>query len=126
MEKPRTFKEKLKHAFAIGYEDEELSDADHALLEKLAVWVEKRGMTVPALMFLGTIGPLNSIGSQVMVFFEPFIHAFFNTEEYMRFAQIFEKKKGVNALIEKIENGSQRTEDRGQRTEDGRRKTEGK
>jgi hypothetical protein len=91
----------LKHAFATG--GEKLEDDDTALIRKLADCVVKRDMSVPAVMFLESVRPLNFVGSQSMVFFKPILSRFFSRYEYDRIANILEKREVVDLLINEIE-----------------------
>ncbi len=93
--------EELKHAFAI--DSAKLSDEEIALLEKLAAYVVRRKMSVPAIMFLESIQPLNFIGNQAATFFKPIITNFFPAHEYNRLIGILEKREALNILIRKIE-----------------------
>lgn len=74
-----------------------------ALLEKVAVWIVRRGLTTPAILFLETGKPLNFLGSQLLIGFSPFIQAIFKGDEYQKFALILEKDANVELLIELIE-----------------------
>lgn len=91
----------FKHAFAT--EGVKLEDSDTALIKKLADYVVKRGMSVPAVLFLESVRPLNFIGSQSMVFFKPMISRFFSKYEYDKIADILEKREVVDLLIKEIE-----------------------
>lgn len=97
------WKQGLRHAFALEESDEACSEEDRALLSKVAGFVVKRGMTVPAILFLESMRPLNFVGSQVMVFFQPILASFFSTEEYDRLARILERRNSIDRLIEQIE-----------------------
>ena len=77
-----------------------------ALLEKVATWVVRRGLTTPAILFLETGKPLNFLGSQLLIGFSPFIQAIFKGDEYQKFALILEKDANVELLIELIESHS--------------------
>lgn len=74
-----------------------------ALLEKVATWIVRRGLTTPAILFLETGKPLNFLGSQLLIGFSPFIQAIFKGDEYQKFALILEKDANVELLIELIE-----------------------
>ncbi|MDE0555178.1 MAG: hypothetical protein OXI24_13230 [Candidatus Poribacteria bacterium] len=74
-----------------------------ALLEKVATWIVRRGLTTPAILFLETSKPLNFLGSQLLIGFSPFIQAIFKGDEYQKFALILEKDANVELLIELIE-----------------------
>ncbi len=98
-----SFWEKLKHAFNVGGEAEELTEREEDLLDKLADGIVRRGMGTPAILFLESFRPLSFIGSQVMVFLKPFIDAMFPSTVYDEFIKIFEKRPGIRRLIELIE-----------------------
>lgn len=94
-------------------EEEELAPEERELLRKIAQKVVDMRMTVPAILFLESVKPLNYIGSQVMVFFEPFVGAIFNfrtmnmsgiqLSEYDLFRRMMEKRDNVERLLQKIE-----------------------
>ncbi|GAX59698.1 ATP-dependent Zn protease [Candidatus Scalindua japonica] len=60
-------------------------------------------MSVPAIMFLESVRPLNFIGSQAMIFLKPVLSRFFTREEYHKLAIILEKREVVDLLINEIE-----------------------
>lgn len=76
---------------------------EQELMDRIAKRIVKWGMTVPAIMFLESVKPLNYIGSQVMVFFEPFVGAIFDLKDYTRFQQMMEKRHNVENLLLTIE-----------------------
>ena len=83
---------------------DDISEAEQrALLEKVATWIVRRGLTTPAILFLETGKPLNFLGSQLLIAFSPFIQAIFKGNEYQKFALILEKDANVELLIELIE-----------------------
>jgi hypothetical protein len=91
----------LKHAFAVS-EPLELSDADHALLAKVAGMVARRNLTTPALMVLEMGRPLGWVASQFLHFISPFATAILNKDEYARISQILENRQGVDAVITSV------------------------
>ena len=93
----------FRHAFALKSPHGALTEEDHELLHRLAVTIDKRGLTTPAIMFLESIGPLNYIGSQAMVFLKPIATLIFNPDEYERFTKIVERREGLSALVGAIE-----------------------
>jgi hypothetical protein len=60
-------------------------------------------MSVPAVMFLESVRPLNFVGSQAMVFFKPIISHFFTKVEYDKLASMLEKREVIDRLIKEIE-----------------------
>ncbi len=94
----------LKNAFEIKQtKPDELGEKEQAILEKLARKINKYGMALPAIIFLESVKPLSFVAGQVMVFFKPFISAFFNTREYDLLASMLEDRNAIEALLKKIE-----------------------
>lgn len=85
-------------------EDEALTTDEQEVLFKIADLVVRRGFTVPAILSLETVKPLNYIGSQAMVFMEPFVQAIFkDISKYNTFRRMMEKRDNVERLLQKIE-----------------------
>jgi hypothetical protein len=80
-----------------------LSEEELAVMDKLAKFTTRKGMTVPAIMFLESVKPLNFIGSQTMVFFEPIVQALFTIRDYNTLRCALEKRETIEILILKIE-----------------------
>jgi hypothetical protein len=80
-----------------------IPEEENAVLEKLAHKVVDRGMTVPAILFLESVKPLNYIGSQAMVFFEPIVQSVFNFKDYDTIRVALEKRETLEILLLKIE-----------------------
>jgi len=80
-----------------------MDDYDHEILEKIAGTVVKRGMSVPAVLFLETMKPLNFIGAQIMNFFGPFLESLVPGEQLYRFTEMMENRNNVELLIQRIE-----------------------
>jgi len=76
---------------------------EDAVLEKLARKVVEKRMAVPAIVFLESVKPLNFIGSQALVFFEPIVQTLFNFKDYDTFRQALEKRESIEILLLKIE-----------------------
>ena len=93
--------EGFKHAFAT--EGVKLEDCDTDLISKLADIVVRRNISVPAIMLLESVRPLNFVGSQAMVFFKPIISRFFTKVEYDKLATLLEKREVIDRLIKEIE-----------------------
>jgi ABC-type uncharacterized transport system involved in gliding motility auxiliary subunit len=80
-----------------------LTPEEQELMRKIAQKVVDWQMTVPAILFLESTKPLSYIGSQVMVFFEPFVSAIFDVKDYNLFRQMMENRDNVERLLQKIE-----------------------
>lgn len=108
--------DKFKHAFAIGYDMDALSDADKAALRTLAEWVCARHMEAPAIMLVESFRPLNFIASQVGVVAEPFVvmatdllkgllpmtRRVPDAKMYKGLVAAFEKRTSVDFLVENL------------------------
>jgi hypothetical protein len=93
----------LKNAFDLRSPYGELTEEDLALLEKIALKVVARRMSMPATLFLESVRPLNSVGSQTMVFVRPFVEGWLNIKDYDRLVCILDRREGLHALVEAIE-----------------------
>ena len=78
-------------------------DPDEALIAAVAGRAVRMGLAVPAVFFLESTKPLSFVGSQALVFLEPFVKAFLNLASYDRFTALMEDRKNVERLIRKIE-----------------------
>ena len=80
-----------------------LTPEQEVILDKIAKKVVYWRMTTPAILFLESVKPMNYLGSQMLVFFEPFVQALFNVKEYNEFIGIMEERENVERLLVKIE-----------------------
>jgi hypothetical protein len=80
-----------------------LTADDEALLDKIAERVVRMGLAVPAVFFLESVKPLSFVGSQALVFFEPFVRAFLVLPDYERFAKLMEDRQAIERLCVRIE-----------------------
>lgn len=80
-----------------------LTDQEAEILRKVAAKVVEWKMTVPAIIFLESVKPLNYIGAQAMVFFEPFVQTLFNFKDYDTFRELMERRESIERLLLKIE-----------------------
>ena len=101
----QSIRQEFKHAFSIGisHENKALSEKELAVILKLVAVIQKRKLTLPATMFLECVQPLNYIGSQMMVFFRPFLTFFFTPAEYDIFQGVLERREGIKRVIEELE-----------------------
>lgn len=78
-------------------------EADEALLDAVAGKIVRIGMAVPAVFFLESVKPLNFIGSQALVFLEPFVKSVLNVASYDRFTALMEDRTSIERLLIKVE-----------------------
>lgn len=80
-----------------------IPEEEDAVLEKVAIKVVQWRMAVPAIVFLESVKPLNYIGAQAMVFFEPMVQSLFNFKDYETFRVALERRENIENLLQKIE-----------------------
>ena len=103
------------HAFAVeSAADRAIDEPEQELIERVADFLVRRGLTAPAVMLLEVGRPLNFVGSQLLVFLSPFISLIFNSEELKRFTRLLAKRRAVDALVEAISRGGDRYGNRAQ------------
>lgn len=112
----RTLREVLRDAFSMEPFNEPLTEREVALLDRIARFIVRRGMTVPAILFLETARPLNYVGSQVMAFVEPLVRSLFTATDYVELRRILERRESIETLIQRIEH-NQALRDRPPETE---------
>jgi hypothetical protein len=82
---------------------EGLTDEQIRLFERLADRVVKLRFTVPAVVFLESVRPLNFVGSQAMLFFAPMVHALFGAHEYDLIQSALERRETLGYLADLLE-----------------------
>lgn len=82
---------------------QELTPHQEEILEKIAKKVVYWKMSVPAILFLESVKPLNYIGSQMMAFFEPFVQTVFSWKDYEEFREMMEQRGTIELLLQRIE-----------------------
>ena len=80
-----------------------LTPKQEEILDRIAYKVVQWRMTVPAILFLESVKPLNFVGSQMLVFFEPFVQAVFTVRDYNEFVRMMEERENVERLLQRIE-----------------------
>jgi hypothetical protein len=82
---------------------EPIPPEEDAVLEKVAQKVIQWHMAVPAILFLESMKPLNYIGAQAMVFFEPIVQSVFTIKDYNTLRVALERRENIENLLQKIE-----------------------
>jgi len=80
-----------------------ITEHQEHLVNTLAEKIVKYRMTVPAILFLESVRPLNFIGSQAMLMFHPFLNVFFSATDIEEFSRFLEKRENMEILMEAIE-----------------------
>ena len=77
-------------------DSKELTPEQQEVLRKIAQKIVDWKMSVPAILFLESVKPLNYIGSQMMAFFEPFVQTVFSWKDYEQFRIIMEERGNLH------------------------------
>ena len=84
--------------------DEPLTEEKKAeIVEKLATHLVKRGLSVPAILFLEMHKPLARIAANTAVVFSPFIIPFSGFSLFDAYSQFIEDRENLERLIRRIE-----------------------
>jgi len=107
----------FRHIFSPGprgakEEEKGLTPEQQEILDKIARKVVLWKMATPAILFLESVKPLNYIGSQMMVFFEPFVQTIFSWKDYDEFRKMMEERESVERLLQTIEKFDSETQAR--------------
>ena len=84
--------------------DRILTDEDRELLASVAEKLRRKELTLPAVLFLESVRPLNFLASQAVHFFNPALSFFIgNWSRRERFAELLEERESVDYLIQLLE-----------------------
>lgn len=78
-------------------------EEDRRLIDAVAGRVVRMGLAVPAIFFLESTKPLSYVGSQVLVFLEPFVKSVLTVASYDRFVTLLEDRSNIEKLLRRIE-----------------------
>ena len=93
----------LRHAFAIDRPDAFApTEAERALIERLAADLSRRRLTMPAMVLLESLRPLGSITAQAIWFSYPWFAALVDARGLKVLGTLLERPGGVEWMIERI------------------------
>ena len=74
-----------------------------AAVEKVAEFIVRFGMTVPAILTLEGLRPLSHVGSQFMHLLSPSVTTFLTSAHWDAMARLLEDRRGLEYLLRRIE-----------------------
>jgi len=80
-----------------------LQEEDLELLDKMAKKIVDIGMTAPAILFIESFKPMSFIGSQIMVFFEPYVKIIFSANDYTRVHELMSDRENIELFLQRME-----------------------
>ena len=72
-------------------------------MDKIARFIVRFGLTLPAILTFESMRPLSYIGSQVMHMLSPSITAILSTTEWDELARLLERREGLDFILRRIE-----------------------
>ncbi|HIA02098.1 MAG TPA: hypothetical protein EYN66_09335 [Myxococcales bacterium] len=82
---------------------DDLTPDQRIALERVAGFVVRFGMTIPAIMALESMRPLSVVGAQFMYVLSPSVSVFLPTNQWEALAMLLEKRGGLDHLLDAIE-----------------------
>ena len=89
-----------------------VSEEAAAAVDRVARFVVRFGLTIPAILALESMRPLSFVGSQFMHVLSPSVSAVLSTSEWDAMAALLEDRRGMDYLIGHIEKLNKETERR--------------
>jgi len=80
-----------------------LTDEQQSAVNRVASFVVRFGMTVPAILWLEGTRPLAFVGSQLMHLLTPTVATMLPVNEWDALAALLEEREGIEVLIARIE-----------------------
>jgi len=99
---PGGWRRALAHAFAVPGEAP-LTDGEEAVLKRLADGIVRRGLSVPSMLLLRSLRPVEFLGGQAVAFFRPVVSLVFPQEQCGRVAELLSRRGVAERLAAEIE-----------------------
>lgn len=98
----------LRHAFAVESAESFAPTAvERDLIQRVAVEIARRGMTLPAVVMLESSRPLSGLGGQAVRFVEPWFAAVTNAAGLKVLADVLERPGGVEFIVTELQTASE-------------------
>ena len=77
---------------------------EQELVENIASKIVNRRLSVPAVLFMEILKPLNFLGAQTLNFFGPIIESLMKKDNrYYDFTEFLEKRENIERILQRIE-----------------------
>ena len=83
-----------------------LNERQQRIVDGVAERIVRYRAELPAQFMLESMRPLNFVGSQALVFFQPLLGAFLNPQDLTEMAELLEHRSSIDAIIDAIEKKS--------------------
>jgi extradiol dioxygenase family protein len=89
-----------------------VGEAEAAAADRVATFIVRWNLTVPAILTLESLQPLSFLGSQFMHILSPSITAILSIDDWDRLARLLEDRRGLEHLIRRIEQLDEQRQER--------------
>jgi hypothetical protein len=86
-----------------GVQPIEVSDEQHAIIERVGRFIVRLGLTVPAILALESLRPLSFVGSQFMYLLSPAVTTFLSERDWEAMAKLLEQRGGIEYMLQVLE-----------------------
>jgi hypothetical protein len=94
----------LRHAFAVEPSGPaEPTPDEHAALDPLLAEIRRRGLVAPAVIFLESCAPLNTVGAQALHFMQPFATAVLDPVRYATLSRYLERRGSIEWVVRELQ-----------------------
>ncbi|WP_010585156.1 hypothetical protein [Schlesneria paludicola] len=94
----------LKHAFAVESDAVAVPTAEQSSsIDLICHEIVRRGMTLPAQMFIESSAPLHYLGGQTLRVFEPFLGVLVDPSAVRNFAAFLERRGAVEYICRRLD-----------------------
>lgn len=76
---------------------------ENELLDKAALEIKKRKLSVPAMLLFEMHKPLSFVGSQAAIVFSPFLVPFVGFDAVNDYSRLLAKRENVEKLLQRLE-----------------------
>ena len=94
----------LRHAFAVEPSGPaEPTPDERAALDPLLAEIRRRGLVAPAVIFLESCAPLNTVGAQALHFMQPFATAVLDPVRYATLSRYLERRGSIEWVVRELQ-----------------------
>ncbi len=80
-----------------------VSNINHSeLIKEVATKIVRRRMTVPAILFIESLKPINRLAGQAILIVSPFLAIFVSYEKIEQFCDMLQDRENVEKLLNEI------------------------
>ncbi len=110
----------FRHAFAISDPGDFVpTDEERRLTERIAAELDRRGLTLPAIVLMESSQPLGTLGAHAVRFVEPWFATIVSAAGLKVLAGLMERPGGLTYLVETLQRAAE-TSVTAERTSEGR------